>query len=153
PDSSAPVPVIETSAAASIPETPAVPAAPASHPSFTQFVRLGVEHILTSFDHLLFLAALLIGVRKPAALLGIITCFTVAHSLTLALAALNIAVISPRIIEPLIAFSIILAGVENILRPNAVGERFFLAGGFGLIHGFGFAGALRETGLGQAGAS
>jgi len=119
--------------------------------SFAQFFKLGVEHILTGFDHLVFLVALLIGARKPMAVLCIVTCFTLAHSLTLALAALNMVTIPARIIEPLIAASIIAVGIENLVRPNALSDRYWLAGGFGLLHGFGFADALRQTGLGREG--
>ncbi len=124
-----------------------------SSPSFTQFFKLGVEHILIGFDHLLFLVALLIGVRKPLGMLGIITCFTLAHSVTLALAALNLVNLSPRVVEPLIAASIIVVCVENFFRRDVVADRLWLASGFGLIHGFGFAGVLRETGFWESGAS
>ncbi len=124
---------------------------PAATPTFGQFLNLGVAHILTGFDHLLFLGALLIGVRKIKPMLVVITCFTLAHSITLALAATDLVVISSRITEPLIALSIIVVAVENLFRPGATSDRYWLAGGFGLIHGFGFASALRETGLGSHG--
>ena len=124
-----------------------------NRPSFGMFLKLGIEHILSGYDHLLFLMALLVGARKPSFILGIVTCFTIAHSVTLALAALNVVTISARIVEPLIAASIIVVCVENLLRPNATLDRIWLAGGFGLIHGFGFAGALRESGLAQTGAA
>lgn len=127
--------------------------APPANPSFGEFFKLGVEHILIGFDHLLFLAALLIGIQKPMRMLGVITCFTLAHSATLALAAMNLVTISPRIVEPLIAASIIVVCVANLVRQQAETDRLWLAGVFGLIHGFGFAAALRETGLGHAGAS
>lgn len=122
-----------------------------SRPTFGEFFRLGVWHILTGFDHLLFLGALLICVRRAGPMLGVITCFTLAHSVTLALAAMELVNISSRIIEPLIAASIIIVGIENFVRREAQGDRYFMAAGFGLIHGFGFAGALRETGLGRTG--
>lgn len=128
-------------------------AAPVKRPSFLAFLKLGIEHILSGFDHLLFLCALLIGLRKLGPMLGIITCFTVGHSITLALAALNLVMISSRVIEPLIAASIIVVGLENIFRKDATIDRYWMAGGFGLIHGFGFAGALRETTVIQAGES
>lgn len=127
--------------------------APPPSPSFGEFFKLGVKHILIGFDHLLFLAALLIGIRKPMRMLGVITCFTLAHSVTLALAAMNMVTISPRFVEPLIAASIIVVCVANLVRQEAETDRLWLAGVFGLIHGFGFAAALRETGLGHAGAS
>jgi hydrogenase/urease accessory protein HupE len=129
-----------------------VPALPAkTRPSFSEFFKLGVWHILTGFDHLLFLCALLICVRRVGPMLGVITCFTLAHSVTLALAAMELVNISSRIIEPLIAASIIVVGIENLVRREAQGDRYWMAGSFGLIHGFGFASALRETGLGRTG--
>lgn len=122
-------------------------------PSFWEFFLLGVEHILKGLDHLLFLVALLIGVRKPASMLGIITGFTLAHSVTLALAALEVVSLSSRIIEPLIAASIIVVCLANFARRSGEADRVGMAAGFGLIHGFGFASALRDTGVGQDGVS
>ncbi len=153
---------IASEAAVNLPETNATSPAPAAvpeksapplAPTFNQFLKLGIEHILTGFDHLLFLGALLIGVRKIKSMLLVITCFTLAHSVTLGLAATDLVVISSRITEPLIALSIIVVAVENFFRPAATADRYWLAGGFGLIHGFGFASALRETGLGSRGAA
>jgi hypothetical protein len=92
-------------------------------------------------------------VRKPVAMLGIISCFTLGHSVTLALAAWDLVRISPRIVEPLIALSIIVVAVENLVRKEAAADRYWMAGGFGLIHGFGFASVLSATGLGQSGAA
>ena len=134
-------------------DPPSATSASPPSPAAGDFFRLGVGHILGGFDHLLFLVVLLVGVRSVPAMLGIITCFTVAHSVTLALAALDLVRTSPRIVEPLIAASIIVVCLENFWRRNAAADRLWLAGGFGLIHGFGFAGALRETGLGHEGAS
>ena len=132
---------------------PAVPAASPVRPSLGTYFALGVEHILIGIDHLLFLAVLLVGVRRLGSMLGVITCFTLAHSVTLALAALEWVTISSRIIEPLIAASIIVVCVLNLIRKHAEADRVGLAAGFGLIHGFGFASVLRETGLGEAGGS
>jgi len=134
-------------------ESEATASLPAVRPSFAEYLKLGVEHILSGFDHLLFLAALLLGVRKPIAMLGIISCFTLGHSITLGLAALNVVWISPRIVEPLIALSIIVVAVENLVRKEAITDRYWMAGGFGLIHGFGFASVLSGTGLGQGGSA
>jgi hydrogenase/urease accessory protein HupE len=120
--------------------------------SFFQFVVLGITHILTGYDHLLFLFGLLLVGGSLRSALQIITSFTCAHSITLALAALNIINISPRIIEPLIAASIVYVGLDNALRPELKG-RWLLTFGFGLIHGCGFASALRELGLGANGTS
>jgi hydrogenase/urease accessory protein HupE len=114
--------------------------------------KLGIEHILTGYDHLLFLFALLLGCRRFKPMLWVVTGFTVAHSLTLVLAALNLANISPSIVEPLIAASIAIVAVENFRRGEVRWERYALTCGFGLIHGFGFASALRETGLAHGGA-
>ena len=130
--------------------TEVAPASPV-RPGFGQFFHLGVEHILLGFDHLLFLLALLVGVRSLRPMLVIITCFTLAHSVTLALAAFDLVTVSSRLVEPVIAASIIVVGVENLVRRDHAGDRYWLASAFGLLHGFGFAGALRETGLGQSG--
>ncbi len=121
--------------------------------SFRDFLLLGIEHILTGYDHLLFLCALLIACRRPKSMIVIVTCFTLAHSITLALAALNVVNIPSAIVEPLIAASIVFVGVENLLRREEPKGRWLLTFGFGLIHGFGFAGALREAGLGSAGSA
>jgi len=123
-------------------------------PSFAEFLKLGIGHILNieAFDHLLFLTALLLGCRRLKPMLLVITGFTLAHSLTLALAALNIVNISPRIIEPAIAASIIFVAAENFRRTEKAWTRYVLTCGFGLIHGFGFASALRDSGLGGTGA-
>jgi hydrogenase/urease accessory protein HupE len=118
------------------------PAAP-----FRQFLWLGVEHIWTGYDHLLFLFALLIVVSgfRPAAV--IITCFTVAHSVTLGLATLDVVNLPSRWVEPFIAATIIYVGAENLIRREGPRGRWLLTFGFGLVHGFGFAGVLRELGV------
>jgi hypothetical protein len=110
-------------------------------------VRLGVAHILTGWDHLLFLLALLLGTRglRPIALA--VSAFTLAHSLTLALAALDVVAPSPRFVEPAIAASIAYVAFENVWCPGAP-HRWRLAFVFGLVHGFGFAGSLRALALG-----
>ncbi len=121
--------------------------------SFWSFLKLGVEHILTGYDHLLFLFGLLVACRRFSTAAKIITCFTVAHSLTLALAALDVVSLPGRLVEPLIAASIVFVGVENIVRRGEPGWRWALTFALGLVHGFGFAGALKEAGLGSAGAA
>ena len=120
--------------------------------SFSQFLLLGVEHILTGYDHLVFLVGLLIAGVSFKSAARIITSFTVAHSITLALATLNVVSISPGIVEPLIAASIVYVGVENIFRRE-LKARWLLTFGFGLIHGFGFASALSELGIVANGAA
>jgi hydrogenase/urease accessory protein HupE len=110
---------------------------------------MGIEHILTGYDHLLFIAGLLLILRPARSLVWAITSFTLAHSLTLTLATLGVAAPSPRIIEPLIALSIAYVGIENWFVRDGVG-RWRLTIFFGLIHGFGFAGALRDIALPRA---
>jgi hydrogenase/urease accessory protein HupE len=119
--------------------------------SFKTFLKLGVEHILTGYDHLLFLCGLLVACRRFSSMAVIITCFTLAHSITLALAALDLITIPGRVVEPLIAASIIFVGLENLLRRDEPRWRWALTFAFGLIHGFGFASVLKEVGLGSAG--
>ena len=117
--------------------------------SFTNFLSLGVKHILTGYDHLLFLFGLLLVARGFFSSLGIITSFTIAHSITLAVATLQLVQIPSRIVEPLIAASIVFVGIENLLRGDIPKARRMVPFGFGLIHGFGFASALREAGIGS----
>jgi hydrogenase/urease accessory protein HupE len=115
--------------------------------AFLGFLLLGVEHILLGFDHLAFLFALLIAGGTLREAVKIITSFTVAHSITLALATLEVIDIPASVVEPLIAASIIYVGLENILRRK-IERRWLLTFAFGLVHGFGFASALRELGVG-----
>jgi hydrogenase/urease accessory protein HupE len=124
---------------------------PEELPSALEFIRLGVEHIWTGFDHLLFLFALLVVCTSFRSTVAIITCFTLAHSLTLALATLDVVNVPGRLVEPLIAASIVFVGVENLVRRGAEPPgRLVLTFAFGLVHGFGFAGILRDLGLGSA---
>lgn len=125
-------------------------AMPATTTGFAGFLRLGIEHILTGYDHLLFLCGLLVACRRLGSMVGIITCFTVAHSLTLGLAALGLFSLPGRLVEPLIAASIVFVGLENLIRREEPKGRWALTFGFGLVHGFGFAGVLQEIGLGHA---
>jgi hydrogenase/urease accessory protein HupE len=122
-------------------------------PGFRAYLRLGVEHILTGTDHLLFLLGLLVVCRRFRTVAAIVTCFTLAHSVTLALAALDVVTLPSRIVEPLIAATIVIVGVENLLRGDEPPGRWLLTFAFGLVHGLGFAGALEEIGLGTAGTS
>lgn len=124
---------------------------PARKSPFTNFVAMGVMHIWRGYDHLLFLFGLLAVTRQVKTVLKIITCFTVAHSFTLAIASLNIITLPSRIVEPMIAASIVFVGVENFLRNGEPKGRWLLTLAFGLIHGFGFASALREVGVGEHG--
>ena len=124
---------------------------PAKSYSLWDFVLLGIEHILTGYDHLLFLFALLIVCERFWDVAKIVTCFTVAHSLTLALAALEIVNMSDRIVEPAIAASIVYVGLENLFRKQPRKSRWLVALAFGLVHGFGFASTLREMGIAHTG--
>ena len=121
--------------------------------SFANFLVMGVKHIWTGYDHLLFLFGLLIVTKNFSSSVKIITCFTIAHSITLAVATLSLVQISSRIVEPLIAASIVYVGVENLLRGDDPKGRWLLTFSFGLIHGFGFASILKELGVGSNGRS
>jgi hypothetical protein len=111
------------------------------------FVKLGFGHILTGFDHLLFLLCLVIPFRRIRPLVAIVTAFTVAHSLTLLASAAGFAPDAlwfPPLIEVLIAASIVYMALENIVGAK-LERRWLVAFGFGLVHGFGFSFALRES--------
>ncbi|HEX3901339.1 MAG TPA: HupE/UreJ family protein [Polyangia bacterium] len=112
-------------------------------------LKLGVEHILTGADHLVFLLGLILVGGSLRSLIGVVSAFTLAHSITLALAALSIFAPSPRLVEPAIALSIAYVGVENFFVADT-SKRWRITFPFGLIHGFGFAGALREIALPRA---
>jgi hydrogenase/urease accessory protein HupE len=137
------------------PEAEALGTAPL--PSLGRYLWLGVEHILSGADHLLFLLGLLVVCRRLRSVAVIVTCFTVAHSITLALAALGCVMLPARLVEPLIAASIVLVGLENLKHGSEPDGpwlgRWLIAFGFGLIHGLGFASALRQIGLGSQGSS
>lgn len=106
-------------------------------------VRLGIEHILTGYDHLVFLLGLLIVAVRWRDLLAVVTAFTLGHSVTLAVASIGLWTPGANWIEPLIALSIAYVGIENLwMREGA--RRWPLTMAFGLVHGFGFAGVLRE---------
>jgi len=113
-----------------------------------RFVELGFRHILDGTDHLLFLFCLVIPFRKFRGLIPVVTAFTVAHSVTLIASAYNLAPDAawfPPLIEVLIAVSIVYMALENIVGGATVKRRWMIAFGFGLVHGFGFSFALRQT--------
>jgi len=113
-----------------------------------RFVRLGFAHILGGADHLLFLLCLVLPFRRLGQLVVIVTAFTVAHSITMAASALGYApdmLWFPPLIETLIALSILYMAVENILGSTHLGRRWVITCAFGLVHGFGFSFALRES--------
>ena len=116
------------------------------------YLRLGIEHLLFGFDHILFVVGLLFFVRRPLQLVQVVTAFTAAHSVTLALSTLGVVTVSQRPVEAVIALSILFLAVELVRgahgRPSAMARSpWAIAFGFGLLHGFGFAGALAEIGL------
>src|SRR5665213_1533123 len=113
-----------------------------------QFVKLGFFHILDGTDHLLFLFCLVIPFRRFRALIPVVTAFTVAHSITLIASAYHLAPDAlwfPPLIEMLIAISIVYMALENIVGGATVQRRWMITFGFGLVHGFGFSFALRQT--------
>jgi HupE / UreJ protein len=112
------------------------------------FLKLGNRHILSGYDHLLFLAALFLAATTIRDLLVLLTAFTVAHSISLALVVFAGVHLPASIVEPLIAASIAWVGVENVIFHGRR-SRWLLVFGFGLIHGFGFAGALADLGYGS----
>lgn len=137
-----------------------VEAQPGAWAGARRFLRLGAEHIFQGTDHIAFLIGVLLLGGTLRQLVGVVTAFTVAHSVTLAVATLGWLVPPPRIIEPLIALSIVAVAVENLVALRSplsgtrvkasIARRWRLTFGFGLIHGFGFAGALRALELPRA---
>lgn len=118
--------------------------------SVFRFLVLGIEHILTGYDHLAFLLALLLAGGSLARNAKIITSFTVAHSLTLAMATLGVINVPADLVEPVIAASIVFVGLENVFGRR-LAARWSVTFMFGLVHGLGFASALRELGIGGFG--
>jgi hydrogenase/urease accessory protein HupE len=112
-----------------------------------RFLPAGVQHILVGPDHLLFLIGLLLLGGSIRRLALIVTAFTIAHTITLSLAALDLVNPPARIIEPAIALSIVYVGADNLLRRGGRDTRAWIAFAFGFIHGFGFAYVLREMDL------
>ena len=116
-----------------------------------QYVRLGFEHILGGYDHLLFLLALILAAGTLGNLLRVITAFTVAHSITLALSVLGLIHLPSYLVEGVIALSIAYVALENLLRPASnLHWRWLVVFGFGLMHGLGFAGVIKQIGLSPA---
>ncbi len=115
------------------------------------FILLGIEHILTGYDHILFLLSLLMVGASLRQLLKSVTAFTVAHSITLSLATLGLVDLPSRWVESAIALSITYVAAENVWRGSAsIGTRWLVTFGFGLVHGLGFASALTEMHLPRA---
>lgn len=133
----------------------AVAAAPTWMDTARTYFLLGVEHILLGIDHLLFVLALLLLVRNTWMLVKVITAFTVAHSITLVVAALGLAQIPQAPVEAVIALSIAFVAAETVRQKqneNGLANKapWVLAFAFGLLHGLGFGGALKEIGLPQS---
>ncbi len=113
-----------------------------------QYLKLGFTHIVPEGpDHILFVLGIFLLSRRLKPILQQVTAFTVAHTITLALSVYGVVRLSPSIVEPLIALSIVFVAVENILVPEARPSRIALVFCFGLLHGLGFAGVLAEMGL------
>ena len=125
-----------------------IPLDPRWHQAALRFVGLGFRHIPDGADHLLFLLCLVIPMRKLSALIAVVTAFTVAHSITLIASASGMVperLWFPPLVETLIAASIVWMSLENIVGHSTGRGRWFTAFGFGLVHGFGFSFALRES--------
>jgi hypothetical protein len=117
------------------------------------FLRHGIAHILGGYDHLLFVAGLVLAVASSWDLLKVVTAFTVAHTITLTLAVLDVVRLSDRIVEPMIAASIVFVALQNLFAParSRGWARLVVAFGFGLFHGLGFAGGLLHAMEGMRG--
>ena len=125
-----------------------VPLDPRWHQAALRFVKLGFVHILDGTDHLLFLLCLVLPFRQLRPLIVVVTAFTGAHSLTLIASAMGLApggLWFPPFVETLIAASIVFLALENIVFGSTIGPRWMAAFALGLVHGFGFSFALRET--------
>jgi hydrogenase/urease accessory protein HupE len=120
--------------------------APSLLSTMQRYVVTGVEHIFMGYDHIAFLVGVVLWARRLVPVIKIVTAFTIAHSITLSLAALDVIVIPSAIVEPAIAASIVFVAVENFFSRD-IDRRWRVTFAFGLVHGFGFASALREIGL------
>ena len=113
-----------------------------------EYLKLGFTHILPKgTDHILFVLGIFLLSTRVKPILAQVTAFTIAHTITLALTIYGVVSLSPRIVEPLIALSIVYVAVENVLTPELRPWRIALVFGFGLLHGMGFAGVLSHLGL------
>jgi hydrogenase/urease accessory protein HupE len=129
------------------------PAVAATHtevrfwPTLREYTYHGVHHILTGYDHLLFVTALVLAATKLWDLVKVVTAFTVAHTLTLTLSTLNLVTLGSHVVEPMIAASIVFVALQNVFWPRqATGwARLAAAFAFGLFHGLGYAGGMRDA--------
>ncbi len=122
---------------------------PSIWPGVMRFLAMGFEHILTGYDHLLFLFSLILGARRLTPLVLMITAFTISHSATLALAVLGVISISVKFVECMIALSIICIALTHLFKGELKRKRYYLGVTFffGLIHGLGFSSILKDVGL------
>jgi hypothetical protein len=122
--------------------------APARAEVMRQYLELGFTHILPKgLDHILFVLGLFLLSLEPMTILKQVTAFTIAHSITLGLTIYGVVSLSPAIVEPLIALSIVYVAVENLMVTRVKPWRIVVVACFGLLHGMGFAGVLSELGL------
>lgn len=119
---------------------------PALSEVFARYTWSGIAHIFIGYDHVAFLIALLLWARRVWPIVKVVTAFTLAHSITLALAVLDVVSVPTSVVEPLIAVSIVWVAVENLVSRN-IERRWRITFALGLVHGFGFAGVLRAFGL------
>ncbi len=131
------------------PDNPVVNLGGADAPLLPAYLQLGIEHLLKGLDHVLFVIALMVLITDKWKLVATITAFTIAHSITLALSTFDLLQISQSAVEALIALSLLFMAVEMSSKAPALTSSYpwVIAFGFGLIHGLGFAGVLREVGL------
>jgi hypothetical protein len=116
--------------------------------TFREYLAHGVHHILTGYDHLLFVAALVLAARKLWDLVWVVSAFTIAHTITLTLSVCFKGFeLSEHVVEPMIAASIVFVALQNVIAPRTSRGpvRLAVAFGFGLFHGLGFAGGLKEA--------
>jgi hypothetical protein len=126
---------------------PARPAAGKGWSTFREYLRHGIIHILTGYDHLLFVSALVLATVSFWDMVKVIAAFTLAHTITLALSVFDILRLPPWVVEPVISLSIVFVALENVLWPRRSRSwvRLAVAFSFGLVHGLGFAGGLLDA--------
>ena len=131
------------------PDNPVVNLGEADSPLLPAYLELGIEHLLAGLDHVLFVIALMVLITDRWRLIATITAFTIAHSITLALSTFELLQISQSAVEALIALSLLFMAVEMLSKTPSLTSNYpwLISFGFGLIHGLGFAGVLREVGL------
>ena len=131
------------------PDNPVVNLGEADSPLLPAYLELGIEHLLAGLEHVLFVIAVMVLITDRWRLIATITAFTIAHSITLALSTFELLQISQSAVEALIALSLLFMAVEMLSKTSSLTANYpwLISFGFGLIHGLGFAGVLREVGL------